>query len=48
MLCFDVSANWREDIIRKANVASGESDIRVLRITMGGMIPRVALRFTLG
>ena len=48
MLCFDVSANWREDIIRKANVASGESDIRVLRITMGGMIPRVTLRSTLG
>ena len=48
MLCFDVSANWREDIIRKANVAAGESDIRVLRITMGDMIPRVSLRSTLG
>ena len=32
MLCFDVSANWREGIIRKANVVAGESDIRVLRI----------------
>ena len=39
--------DWREGVIR-TNVAAGESDIRVLRITMGGMIPRVALRFTLG
>ena len=31
MLCFDVSANWREDIIIKANVAAGESDIRDLQ-----------------
>ena len=47
MLCFDVSANWRESVIR-TNVAAGESDIRVLRIMWGGMIPRVSLRFTLG
>ena len=39
--------DWREGVIR-TNVAAGESDIRVLRIMWGGMIPRVTLRYTLG
>ena len=39
--------DWREGVIR-TNVAAGESDIRVLRIMRGGMIPRVTLRCTPG
>ena len=38
----------QEKRLEDAKAAAKASDIRVLRITMGGMIPRVALRCTPG